>query len=128
HVVHLLAEELARVHRTEPNYLFARLRGIDLDLGEGVSVDSVHAYVSRHGCLRRDGAPVGVAAIPVQGRAWPALDQAEVLTAARDRLDPAAELDDFVLAQATDPAVALARTAELKRDAVPFAWEDWEEA
>ena len=37
HVVHLLPEELAAVHRSEPNYVFARLSGIDLRLegGEG---------------------------------------------------------------------------------------------
>jgi hypothetical protein len=128
HVVHLLPEELALVHRTEPNYRFARLKRIDLTLGEGIRVDSVHAYVSRHGCLRLAGTPVGVAAIPVEGRRWPALDQPAMLAAARDRLAPGADLDDFVLAQATDPEVALARTAELKRDAVPFAWEHWEEA
>jgi hypothetical protein len=128
HVVHLLVEELAAVHRSEPNYVFARLRDIDLRLEGGARLDSVYAYVSRHGCLRLEGAHVGVAAIPVLGRTWPALDQPAMLAAARDLLAPDDDLDDFVLAQATDPEVATARTSELKRDALPFAWSHWEEA
>jgi hypothetical protein len=128
HVVELLSDELADIHRTEPNYRFLRLHGIDLRLGDDVRVESVLAYVSRHGCLCLDGAPVGVAAIEVRGRAWPALDQPAVLEAARDRLAPGEALDDFVLAQATDPQVALARTTELKRDALAFAWTEWEKA
>jgi hypothetical protein len=127
HVVHLLPEELVAVHRSEPNYLFARLSGIDLRLEGGGRLDSLHAYLSRHGCLRLEGAHVGVAAIPVRERAWRALDQPAMLAAARDALAPGEPLDAFVLAQATDPEVAAARTARLRRDAAPFAWPDWEE-
>jgi hypothetical protein len=127
HVVHLLAEELAAVHRSEPNYVFARLSGLDLELEAGCRLDSVHAYVSRHGCLRLDGEHVGVAAIPVRERAWPALDQPAMLAAARDALAPGDALEAFVLAQATDPDVAAARTAALRRDAAPLAWSGWEE-
>jgi hypothetical protein len=126
HVVNLLADELAAVHRSEPNYVFARLNGIDLQLEGGGSLDAVLAYVSRHGCLRLEGAHVGVAAIPVRERAWRALDQPAMLAAARDVLAPGEPLDAFVLAQATDPEVAAARTAALRRDAAPFAWPEWE--
>jgi hypothetical protein len=51
-----------------------------------------------------------------------------MLAAARDTLAPGEPLDAFVLAQATDPEVAAARTATLRRDAAPFAWASWEEA
>jgi hypothetical protein len=126
HVVHLRPDELAAVHRSEPNYDFGRLRDVDLRLEAGGRLDAVHAYLSRHGCLRLDGAPVGVAAIAVAGRAWPALDQPAMLTAARDALAPGEPLEEFVLAQATDPEVAAERTAVLRRDAAPFAWDGWE--
>jgi hypothetical protein len=127
HVVHLLADELAAVHRSEPNYVFARLRGIDLRLDGGSRLDSVHAYVTRHGCLQLDGGHVGVAAVLVARRGWPALDQPAMLAAARDALAPGEPLEAFVLAQATDPEVAAARTAALRREAAPFAWPEWDE-
>ena len=127
HLVHLLPEELAAVHRSEPNYVFARLSSVDLRLEGGARVGEVHAYVTRHGCLRHEGAPVGVAAVPVTGRAWPVLDQPAMLAAARDRLAPGEELEAFVLTQATNPNVAAARTAVLREDALPFAWSEWQE-
>jgi hypothetical protein len=49
-----------------------------------------------------------------------------MLAAARDALAPGEPLDAFVLAQATDPDVAAARTATLRRDAAPFDWPRWE--
>jgi hypothetical protein len=127
HVVHLEADELAAVHRSEPNYAFGRLLGIDLRLEGGARLDSVHAYVTRHGCLRLDGGHVGVAAVLVEGRGWPALDQPAMLAAARDALAPGEPLETFVLAQATDPEVAAERTAALRREAAPFAWPEWQE-
>ena len=127
HVVYLLPEELAEVHRSEPNYVFACVREIDLRLEGGAHADEMHAYITRHGCLRLDGAPVGVAAVPVAGRTWPTLDQPGMLAAARDRLAPKDELNEFVLAQAGDAEIAAARTTALREDAIPFAWTEWEE-
>jgi hypothetical protein len=109
HTLHVTEAELARLHPTEPNYDFVRLEPPGVD-----------AYVSRHGALRRDGAPVGVAAIPVGGRVWPALDEAGILAAVRDELAPGEPLEDFVAAQATDPGVAARRTAALRATAIPF--------
>ena len=122
HAVHLTAEQLARVHRSEPNYDFTRLHEVVLRVDGGRRVSSVHAYVSRHGCLRRDGGHVGVAEIPVAGRAWPVLDQAEMLAAARDELAPGVDLADFVLAHVADPDLAARRTAALRETAAPLAW------
>ena len=122
HALHLAPAQLARVHRTEPNYEFARLDGVDLRVEGGGRLTSVYAYVSRHGCLRRDGGHVGVAEIPVGGRAWPALGQAEILAAARDALAPGEELADFVLSNVADPQLAARRTAALRAQAAPLAW------
>ena len=127
HVAHLLLDELTAVHASEPNYVFARLRGLDLRLESGGRLDGVHAYVTRHGCLRRDGGHVGVAAIPVADWAWPELDERGMLAAARDALAPGEELDAFVAAHIHSAALAAERTAALKRDAAPFAWGEWEE-
>jgi len=126
HAVHLTDAQLARVHRSEPNYEFARLDGVRLRVEGGGVLTSVHAYVSRHGCLRRDGEHVGVAAIPVAGRAWPVLGEAEMLAAARDRLAPGEDLPGFVLAHVEDPELAARRTAALRETASPLAWPHWE--
>jgi hypothetical protein len=128
HAVHLTAAQLARVHRSEPNYRFARLDGIDLRLEGGRRRESVHAYLSRHGCLRRDGTHVAVAAIPVERRCWPALDEPAMLAAVRDDLAPGEALAAFVRAHVADPDLAARRTAVLRATAAPFAWERWEEA
>jgi hypothetical protein len=109
HLVHLTDAELARVHRSEPNYDFVRLEGA-----------GVHAYVSKHGALRREGAPVGVAAIPVRGRVWPALDEPAILAAIRDELAPGEPLEDFVAAHVADPELAAQRTRALRATAIPF--------
>jgi hypothetical protein len=127
HVVHLLPDELSMVHASEPNYVFARLRGLDLRLDSGAELEEIHGFVTRHGCLRRDGGHVGVAAIPVADRAWPELDEHGMLAAARDALAPGEDLDAFVAAQIDSAALAAERTAALKRDAAPFAWGEWEE-
>jgi hypothetical protein len=126
HAIHVSPEQLARLHRSEPNYDFGRLHGLDLRLEGGRRVDAVHAYVSRHGCLVRDGAPVGVAAIPVRDRVWPAREETAVLSAARDDLAPGTDLADFVLAHVADPELAARRTAALRATAVPFAWPHWD--
>ncbi|MDX6650373.1 MAG: hypothetical protein QOJ97_2324 [Solirubrobacteraceae bacterium] len=128
HAIHVTAEQLARLHRSEPNYVFGRLHEVDLHLEGGGRADAIHAYVSRHGCLVRDGAPVGVAAIPVRRRAWPEREEDAVLCAARDDLDPGTDLADFVLAHVADPELAARRTATLRATAIPFAWPHWEPA
>ncbi|MDQ4041512.1 MAG: hypothetical protein M3141_07150, partial [Actinomycetota bacterium] len=88
HVVHLTRAQLARVDRTEPNYELVRLHGLDLRLEGGRRTEAVRAWVSRHGCLRRRDGHVGVAAVPVHGRTWPARSEEEILAAVRDELAP----------------------------------------
>ncbi|HVE67626.1 MAG TPA: hypothetical protein VNB64_03500 [Solirubrobacteraceae bacterium] len=127
HVVHLAPEELARVHVSEPNYVFARLDGVDLRLADGTRHGAVRGYVSRHGALRRDGGHVGVAAIPVRGRTWPALDEPAILAAVRDDLAPGETLAGFVDAHVADPELAAQRTSALRATAAPFSWPHWEE-
>ncbi len=122
HAIHLTRAQLARVHRTEPNYELVHLQGLDLRLEGGRRVESVRAWVSRHGCLRRGGGHVGVAAVPVQGRTWPARSEEDILAAVRDELAPGEPLGDFVSAHVADPDLAARRTAILRATAAPLAW------
>lgn len=93
---------LARLDATEPNYRREPLAGT-----------AAQAYASRHGALRVDGGPVALAAVPARGRRLPALTEAELLERLRERLDPGADPDAFVLAGVRDAAVREARTQAL---------------
>jgi hypothetical protein len=60
----LVDEHRARLDATEPNYRRVELHGLDLDVDVLGRVESVEAYVSRHGALVLDGAPVPLGARP----------------------------------------------------------------
>jgi hypothetical protein len=92
---------IAALDATEPNYVRA-------------PHPPAQAYLSRHGELRIDGAPVAVAAVPARGRTLPALTEAELLEQVRTRLAPNQSPDRFVLAHLTDDRVRLARSAALR--------------
>lgn len=104
---------LASLDATEPNYTRAPFAGeIHVD---GLGPVTAHAYRSRHGPLRLDGAPISVRSVPAEGRALRALGQREVHVAVRDLLEPGADLDAFVLAGVRDQAVRASRTDRLRR-------------
>jgi hypothetical protein len=122
HVAYLLEDQIEAVHPGEPNYRYERLYGVELRLATGEILTAIDAYATRHGCLRRDNREVAVSAVSARERSLPAIDERAALTIARDRIEPGADLDAFVLAQATDPAIAAARTEALRSDAIAFAW------
>jgi hypothetical protein len=122
HVAYLLPEQIELVHPGEPNYRYERLYGIELRLATGDILTAIDAYATRHGCLRVDNAEVALSAVSARERALPAIDERAALSIARDRIEPGADLDDFVLAQATDSAIAAARTEDLRAGAIRFAW------
>lgn len=125
HVALLTAKELERVHRTEPNYAFGRLDGIDARV-EGLGrVEELHAYVSRHGALAHVGRPVALVDVGARGRELDALDEPGLMAAVRDRLAPGADLDAFVAAAVRDPDIRAGRTASLHEGAVAFAHAGW---
>jgi len=120
----LTPAQLRRMHTTEAvgrNYDFGRLDGIEATMEGGGVLVSAFAYVSRHGCLTRDGAPVALAAVAATGRTWSALTEEEILAVARDRLAPDRTLDDFIRQTIAEEDTRLARTKTLGRDARPFA-------
>jgi hypothetical protein len=125
HVVHLEPWQFELVHRTEHNYVMAQLEQIRLEPEAGTPLDSVRAYLTRHGCLWLDDGHVGLAAIPVAGRRWPALDEPAILARVRDALEPGADLDDFICEAVLDPSIGDERTARLRATARPLAWSHW---
>ena len=118
----LTAAQLEALGETELNYTLQELRDLGLELEGGARLDRAHAYVSRHGALVLDGAEVALAAIPATGRRLEARTEPEILAAVARRLGYRGDLDDFILAAATDAEVAAARTRELRSDARPLDW------
>ena len=86
-VAYPTAEQEELLSATEPNYELHRLHDLDLrtDLG---TIDSLDAYISRHGCLTLDGSEAALAAIEAAGRSFPSLGEVEVLERVRHVLAP----------------------------------------
>jgi hypothetical protein len=117
--------QLAVMHATEiagENYCYARLDGVRIAIDGGTILESVHAYVSRHGCLNHGGAAIGLAAIRAESRPHGALGQAEALALLAVRAGHAGDLDDFIHEGVAEPELRAARTALMRSDALPFHW------
>jgi hypothetical protein len=71
-------EQLRALTMTEPNYELARLSGLDCRREDGVRLDRLDAYLSRHGPRLLDGAPLALAEIEASGRCLAALTQREI--------------------------------------------------
>lgn len=114
--------ELDALHPTEGNYRFGRLDGIELRLSDGSRLDAIHAYLSRHGCLRLDGEEVALAAVPARRRRLPALDQRAALERTRSLLAPDRDLATFVSEHVEDPALRARRGERLAAGAAELRW------
>ena len=77
---------LARFVATELNYRFGRLPEGSFASPPGAAADGPYAFVSRHGCLTRDGAELALRPVPAAGRRFTALSQREVLDLVAGRL------------------------------------------
>lgn len=113
-VLLLAAELVPRLDATEPNYTREALAPGIAVVAEGLGPVTATAYRSRHGPLVLDGGPVALHAVPARGRTLPARGQRDVHAAIRDRLEPGADLDAFVLAGVLDADVRGRRTAILR--------------
>jgi hypothetical protein len=120
----LTGPQVVRLMETEFNYEVRVLRRAPFRARHG-DRDDLIAFVSRHGALGIDGAPVPLAAIRRSGEPPELAPRSEpdVLTRVRDHLDPAADLREFIVENVRNPRRAVARTAELKRRRIPFAYE-----
>lgn len=119
--------QLNRMHETEGlghNYDYAQLNAISLVTEAGVGFTQAHAYISRRGCLSKDGAPVSLAATRTQGRIWQAMHQADVLDYARTLTAPLeSDTDRFIRSHIDCEKTRARRTEHLAQTAHPFAWD-----
>lgn len=123
--------QLDRMHETEgpSNYRYGRLQDIALRLEAGPAPAIAHCtvYLSTNGCLERNGAPVGLAAVTAEGRQYEALGQEDALAHVRDRYRPHLDLDDMILRKIRDRALRTALVDEMRAQAVPPAAPHFEE-
>jgi hypothetical protein len=118
--------QLERMHETEAlgrSYAYTRLDRVTLALEGGMELDSVYSYESKAGVMLDSGRPMALAAIAAQGRQLPALEQEDALAWLRDRLEPAADLDAFILGHVDDPTLRQSRQSRMRESARVFAYD-----
>lgn len=115
HLVYMTDAQVGLVSATEPNYESAQIEGAVCRLDDGETIADPAAYLSRHGCLLDDGVEVALAAVEATGRTLAACTEAEMLERLRALFCPDDELETFVLANVTDPALSQARSTQLPR-------------
>lgn len=115
HLVYMTSAQVGLVSATEPNYEAARIDDAVCRLDDGETIVGPAAYLSHHGCLLDDGAEVALAAVEATGRSFSARTEAEMLEGLRALFCPDDELETFVLANVTDPALSQARSKQLPR-------------
>lgn len=124
YVTWLTEDQLGRMHDTElggENYYYGRLNGVSLGLEAGpvAGLREVNVYLSTRGCLARDGAAIGLAAVASKGRPHAALDQIGALDLVRRRHRPERALDPHILETIRDPEGRQALVAEMVAQALP---------
>lgn len=123
-VLWLDAAQLELMHATEglmqAVYGYGVLEGVDLELDGGGRLDRIHTYINLDGALLHKGTAVALASVKASGRAIPALDQIAMLGRVRDRCEPEADLEQFVLEHIEDAGVRDARCRALRADAWKF--------
>lgn len=116
--------QLNRMHETERNYTYDRLDDVRVEVEEtGEALTTAFIYTARVGCVNVDGAAVALAEIDARNRSLRAMTQVEILAHARDRLEPASDLDGFIRAHIEDEAVRRERTMHLSSDSLPLAFD-----
>lgn len=123
-VIWLTDRQLDLMHTTEGIgqhvYCYGRLDGIALTLDGGGALESVFTYCNLDGAILDEGGPIALAAIPARDRIFPARDQLAMLGFVRDRLDPGADLETFILDHIDDRTLGIERSRRLALGARPF--------
>lgn len=122
-VTYLDRHQLTRMHETElssHSYVFGRLDGLTVEIGELGTLSTVHSYWARHGYFSLRGGPLALAAIVAERRRFAEASQDRVQGHARDRLAPGRGLHDVVAENANDPALRRVRSLALRDSAQPF--------
>jgi hypothetical protein len=114
-VIYLTEEQLEKIAATEPNYERRTLEGASCRLeGDDSAVRPLTAYLSRHGPLLRDGAPIALAEVAARGRSLAAIEQREAIDGVRRAVRPHVDLESFIAEAASSPELPSKLTAALR--------------
>ncbi len=125
----LTEAQLRRMHETEQpgeNYHFGRIEGARVELEGGRRLTGVFGYVSAHGCLTRDGEPIGLGAVPAANRRYAALGEGDAIAHARDHAAPGQAVDDFILDAVAKPDLRRRHITALRSHARPASFPGFE--
>lgn len=124
YVTWLDAAQLERMHETElggENYHYGIMREVCIALENGPQrqLSQAWVYLSRRGCLARDGRPIALQAVAARGSRHQCLDQEEVQHHVRETYRPDKALNVLILENIRSPEKRQALIKEMKANAVP---------
>ena len=112
-------EQLEIMHGTEwDNYNYAQLTDISLKLQEGTILTEAYAYLCFTGYITNNGSPIALTEVAAKNRIFDSLNQIEILTLVRDKLEPKMKLDDFLREQIVSKKIRQERTQKLRKQAI----------
>ena len=134
-LTYLTPPELERMHEFEiayrtsrtANYLYGALNGVGVAVRGLAALERVQVYISRHGPLARQGAPVALAAVAAAGRRQPALGPVALLEHVQPMLAPGEATESFLLRLIDDDGYRESCNARLAAAALPCALEAFRE-
>jgi hypothetical protein len=117
-------EQLAYMHKTEGFYSYGSLKGAAITLEEGPSsaLEAAFVYRGDHGCMLKEGRPIGLAAVRGEERPHPVMTQDEILAEVHRRHGDGTALEQAILATIRDPERRRLLHDALSREALR---EDW---
>jgi hypothetical protein len=125
-VTYLDHRQLIQMHESEArNYDPVMLHSISLLINNQLELTDSMCYLSRHGCLTLDGAPVRLAAFPASGAHFRAYTEQDLLEIYAKRLAPGTPVNTFIRRLVDDEPFRKRCKCAVKRDATPFDWPHW---
>ena len=120
----LTERQLTRMHETEGNYTYDRLKKLKLRLDEGgIFSESPYAYSAKYGCYNHEDSCVSLKEIIAKKRKFPALTQSHALEIVRDQLKPGAKLENFVEQLIFKPTKRLKFAEKMRKGAIEAKYE-----
>ena len=114
--------QLSRMHATEGNYSFDRLKDFRLETDLGKSPQDVFVYTAKVGCYNHNGSCLSLTEIPAINRKFPSATQSKAQSFLRNRLAVGMDLDQFVEEHITDNVVRAGRVAAMRADAIEIGY------
>lgn len=115
--------QLEAMHPTElghENYVYARLKDIELKIENGPTLSEVYFYRGNSGAYAPSGEPIPLAEVSAPGRRWAAMGQEDIQSHLTERLASESSVDDFVLSSIADVDARGHRRAQMGQTAHPF--------